>query len=143
MKVALRKGAAPDADALGRFSAEVIKVRLVTHYPHAGMVVGDTLYHATSRHGLTSQPFDEEGWRVVECGPSRDLAAVQLFEEHKGAGYDWISLLAFVMVSASDSQRWYCYEWCWYVMTGERPKGRVTPEMLLGLVAIKRAEAPK
>ena len=135
MKLALRTGAAPDATSLGRLSAKAIKLRLVTQYPHAGIVVGDTLYHATSRHGLTSEPYVPGIWRVVDLGPDRDIAAVQLFEEHKGAGYDWVSLLAFVLVSASDSQRWYCYEWCWYVMTGKRPHGRVTPEMLLDLAA--------
>lgn len=134
MKLALRTGAAPDASWLGRLSAEAIKIRLVTDYPHAGIVIGETLYHATSKHGLTSQPFQGEGWRVVEVGGD-DAQALRLFEQHKGAGYDWISLLAFVLVSASDSQRWYCYEWCWYAMTGRRPKGRVTPEMLLDLAA--------
>ena len=135
MKLALRTGAAPDADWKGRLSAKAIKLRLVTHYPHAGIVVGDTLYHATAQHGLVSEPFNPDGWHLIDAGSSRDLAAVQLFEEHSGAGYDWVSLLAFVLVSASDSQRWYCYEWCWYVMTGKRPRGRITPEMLLLLIA--------
>lgn len=135
MKLALRTGAALDASWLGRLSARLIKLRLVTDYPHSGIVIGNTLYHATSRHGLIEQEFNPEGWRVVEYGGD-DVQALRLFAEHQGEGYDWISLLAFIVAPASDSQRWYCYEWCWYAMTGKRAKGRVTPEMLLELAAV-------
>jgi len=130
MKLALRTGAAPDANSLGRFSAKAIKLRLVTHYPHAGIVVGDTLYHATSRHGVIAEPFNPTGWVVFDIGGD-DARALELFKEQEGKGYDWISLFAFVMLNASDSQRWYCYELSSYMMTGKRPGARVTPESLL------------
>jgi hypothetical protein len=130
MKLALRKGAAPDATSLGEFSAKAIKLRLVTNYPHSGIVIGETLFHATSRYGVMAQPFDPNNWAVFDIGGD-DARAIELFKEQEGKWYDWISLFAFVMVNASDSQRWYCYELSYYMMTGKRPGDRVTPETLL------------
>lgn len=130
MKLALRTGAAPDANSLGRFSAKAIKLRLVTNYPHSGIVIGNMLYHATAQHGVISEKFDPAGWVVFDVGGD-DYRATALFGEQIGKGYDWVSLFAYVMVNASDSQRWYCYELSHYMMTGKRPGDRVTPETLL------------
>jgi hypothetical protein len=138
MKLALRKGPALDANALGKFSAQAIKLRLVTNYPHSGIVIGGVLYHATAQHGVIVEPFDPEGWVTFDIGGD-DQRALWLFDEQKGKGYDWISLFAFVMVNASDSQRWYCYELSYYMMTGKRPSDRVTPETLL--IEAKKLEA--
>lgn len=107
-----------------------IKLRLVTSYPHAGIVIGDTLHHATAQHGVISEPFTPDGWVVFDIGGD-DARALSLFYDQKGKGYDWVSLFAFIMVNASDSQRWYCYELSYYLMTGKRPSDRVTPETLL------------
>ena len=43
----------------------------------------------------------------------------------------WLSLLAFVLPWRVRNSDWlYCYEWCWYVQTGQMPIERVTPEDL-------------
>jgi hypothetical protein len=138
MKLALRKGPAPDANALGKLSATAIKLRIVTNYPHSGIVIDGDLYHATAQHGVIAEPFDPEGWEVFDIGGD-DARALSLFKEQEHKGYDWVSLFAFVMVNASDSQRWYCFELSFYLMTGKRPGDRVTPETLL--IEAKKLEA--
>jgi len=133
MKLALRKGPASDATALDKLASAVIRARLATDYPHAGVVIGDTLYHATAKRGLHETAFTPERWTLIELGPERDAEALALFAEHVGSGYDWFSLLAFALIPARDSRRWYCYEWCYHCMTGKHPTRRVTPETLLAL----------
>ena len=136
MKLALRSS--PDSSAWNhRAAAAVIRARLVTDYPHAGIVIGDTLYHATATGGVHSEPFKGgENWRLIDVGGD-DAAALDRFHKHNGAGYDFVSLLAFALIRASDSRRWYCYEWCHYMLTGEMPGERVTPEKLLLLEGSK------
>ena len=56
-----------------------------------------------------------------------------LFEQYKGTKYDWFSLIAFVGLSASDSDKLYCFEWMWLAVTQQNPNFRVTPEILLAL----------
>jgi len=138
MKLALRKGPAPDANALGKLSATAIKLRIVTNYPHSGIVIDGDLYHATAQHGVITELFNPDGWEVFDIGGD-DARALSLFKEQNGKGYDWVSLFAFVMFNASDSQRWYCYELSHYLMTGKRPGDRVTPETLL--IEAKKLEA--
>ena len=135
MQIALRLS--PDTDKLSHKAASwAIAVRLVTKFPHAGLLVGDTLMHATSAHGVTAEPFGQrDNWITVDVPGLDDAPALQRFEQVKGRPYDWFSLLAFAGLPARDSQRWYCYELVHYLMTGQKPTGRVTPEDLLMLVA--------
>lgn len=130
MKLALRRS--PDSGQWNhRAAAAIIRIRLMTRYPHAGIVIGDTLHHATASHGVASEPFTGgDNWRLVDVGGD-DVAALALFEQEAGKGYDWFSLLAFALIPATDSRRWYCYELAHYLMTGQRPKDRVTPEDLI------------
>ena len=131
MKLALRKTAATGANWLARFAAWAIKTRLVSEYCHGGIVIGDKIYHATAQHGLCSADFTPEHWDLFEVNFNEQLA-LDLYYKHCGAGYDWFSLLAFVLPGTyTDSQRFYCFEWCWLCLTGEYPSGRVTPEMLI------------
>jgi hypothetical protein len=133
VKLALRRGAAEGASTLDRLLSWVIKTRLVTRFPHAGIVIGDTLYHSTGRKGLHADVLDSADWVLIDIGGD-DERALGLFHEYRGSGYDWVSLLAFVGIKARDSRRMYCYEWCYLAMTGKTYKGRVTPELLLAEV---------
>lgn len=130
MKLALRT--APDSTQWAhRAAAAIIRTRLVTRYPHAGIVIGSTLFHANASNGVHAEPFTGgENWRLVDVGGD-DAAALALFAQEAGKGYDWFSLLAFALIPATDSSRWYCYELAHYLMTGQRPTDRVTPEDLL------------
>jgi hypothetical protein len=136
MKLALRTQPASDAKWLDKAAHEVIKARLVTRYPHAGIVIGDTLYHATAKRGLHASEYTPERWTLIDVGDALDGFALDLFASAEGAKYDWFSLLAFVGLKARDSRRYYCYEWVYHCMTGEHPTQRVTPETLLE-VALK------
>ena len=136
MKLALRKTAATDATLLDKIGTWLIKARLVTRYPHAGIVIGDTLYHATAKRGLHASEYTPERWTLIDVGDALDGFALDLFASAEGAKYDWFSLLAFVGLKARDSRRYYCYEWVYHCMTGEHPTQRVTPETLLE-VALK------
>lgn len=132
MKLALRKTPATGANWLSRVAAWAIKARLVSQYCHGGIVIGDVLYHATAQHGVTLSTFNPENWDLIDLGTERDSTAEQILIDHIGAGYDWFSLLAFVIPAKfTDGKRWYCFEWCWYLMTGVNPSFRVTPELLI------------
>ena len=133
MKLALRTGPATDAKRMHVLASHIIKARIVTDYPHAGIVIGDTLYHASAKGGLQAVPYTPANWVLIDLGDSRNTEALALFDKHQGAGYDWISLLAFAFITARDSKRFYCYEWCYLAMTGKNPTTRVTPETLLKL----------
>jgi hypothetical protein len=133
MILALRHSLPPGAPLIQRASAGLIEERLVTHFAHGGVLVGDVLYHATGAKGVHAEPgADLSGWTLIDLGSMRDARALALFGRVEGAGYDWVSLTSFVVItSSSDSQRWYCFELCWLLMTGTAPRERVTAEMLI------------
>ncbi|MGL6010233.1 MAG: hypothetical protein ACRC0J_01785 [Shewanella oncorhynchi] len=133
MKLALRK--LPESDSLLHVvTAKMIKSRLVSQYCHGGIVIDGTLYHSTSAKGLHDvDKWNPSEWDLVELGSDRDDAALDLFCRYHGAGYDWVSLIAFAGLKVRDSSRMYCFEWCYFAMTGVQPRFRVTPEVLMSL----------
>lgn len=137
MKLALRHTLAPDAPDLHRITTKLIEARLVTRYAHAAILVGDELLESTGQGGVHRSPVgDLSGWLLIDLGEERDADVLRRFERVAGAGYDFLSLSAFVIASARDSQRWYCYELAYYLMTGRNPRERVTAETLI-LVAMQ------
>ena len=109
------------------------RARLVTQWPHAGMVVNGVLMHSNLANGLHASTFTGgSGWDLIGL-PDAIAPQVQgLFDKYKGAQYDAISQLAFVLPwRVSDGGRLYCYEWCYLAMTGQNPHWRMTPEQLL------------
>lgn len=123
------KHAAP-RDLLPAAFHTITRARLVTRYPHGGIVRGDTLMHCTLANGLHDEPFKPYGWDLfpIPQQPWQD----GLYERLKGTRYDVFSQLAFAVPwSVTDSSRMYCYEWQYLWLTGRRPPTRVTPEMLL------------
>jgi hypothetical protein len=133
MLLALRKTAPRGATLWQRFACWVIKVRLVSQYCHGGIVIDGALYHSTSSKGLhriAPGDWDVERWDLIDV-EADEGAALAAFQKHQHAAYDWFSLLAFAGLPARDSERFYCFEWCWLAMTGEAARKRVTPEMLI------------
>jgi hypothetical protein len=123
--------------------ARLIRWRLVTDYPHAGIVAGATLFHSTLADGVHPKdwPATAGGWLLLPTTVPMEVA-MERIGHRVGLPYDWPSLLAFVLpVSVRWSKADYCFEFCWYVLTGERPIGRVTAEQLLALVAQQLAES--
>lgn len=148
MYLALRQGAASDATWLDKFFVWVIKERLVTVFPHAGIVIGNTLYHATARHGFCRAEYTPHRWTLLPLGDERDTEVQALAEDliALGTGYDFAELLDFtplhLVVRAARlvpalrrrlDNLLYCYQWCWLAMTGSVPTSRVTAEMLQSL----------
>lgn len=133
MMLALRSQPATDAKWLDKQAHWLIKARLVTRYPHAGIVIGETLYHATAKRGLHASEYTPERWELFDLGDEMDAEVMELFNNLKGTQYDMFSLLAFIGIPFRDSKRMYCFEWCYLAMTGEQPKTRVTAETLLEL----------
>lgn len=112
------------------------RARLVTRFPHGGVVIDDTLYEATFAHGLRDTPFLPDSWvlKEVTVDPNQVRARYELV---KGASYDWFSLLAFVVPFRVSYSKWfYCFEWCWYALSGEIPTKRITAEDLLVLTDV-------
>lgn len=132
MKLALRKTNSPTM--FGRLFNALTRWRLHTDYPHAGIVIDGSLYHTTYTRGLHRVPFTPDGWDVFDVDVDPSFVR-SVFNARKGAAYDAISLLAFILPwRVRDSRRLYCYEWCWLALTGQNPSGRVTPEKLLALI---------
>ena len=112
--------------------AAVIRARLVTAFAHGGIVIGSGLYHSNASHGVHVEcNADLSGYTLVDLGSEHDARALALFDQVEGKGYDFASLFAFVVPGVTDSQRWYCFELCWLLMTGTAPKERITAETLL------------
>lgn len=121
-----------DPPGLPGLFAKATRARLLTQWPHAGMVIDGILTHATLAGGLHMERWNPAGWDVVQLPDSCAPILRQRYQQRAGARYDALSLLAFVAPwRVSDSRRLYCYEWCWYAMTGANPHWRVTPEQLL------------
>lgn len=129
---------------LGIF-ARVIRWRLVTAYPHAGIVVdrgngGPELAHATLARGVHWDKAPTAGWLLLPTLVPVDLA-LERIAQRMGRPYDWVSLLAFALpVSVRWSRADYCYELGWYVLTGQKPAERITAEQQLALVAQQLAK---
>jgi len=132
MTVALALHNANAPGMAGLFSMAT-RARLVTNWPHAGMVVDGVLMHATLANGLHATAFTGgSGWDLIELPEQITPQVLDVFARHAGAQYDAVSLLAFLLPwRVSDSRRMYCYEWCWLAMSGQNPHWRVTPEQLL------------
>ncbi len=133
MLLALKKSAPADATLKDRFTAWIIKARLVSQYCHGGIVVDGDLYQSNSSHGLHQVKrgdWTPERWDFFSV-EGDDVLVLRAYAKYCGAGYDWLSLLAFVGLRFRDSSKLYCFEWCWIALTGQMPTMRITPELLL------------
>ena len=132
MLLALRHSLSADAARASRAGSAVIAARLVTQYAHGGIVINGDLYHSNASHGVhVERGADLSGYTLVDLGGDGDARALALFAQVEGRSYDWVSLAAFIVGGVTDSQRWYCFELCWLLMTGTAPKQRITAETLL------------
>lgn len=128
--LALRKTDAPGF--MPRLFSRLTRGRLLTKYPHAGIVVHKDLYHITASRGMHMvYGFNSDGWDLFHVDVDA-TAVVKRYALNIKAKYDWVSLLAFVLPWRVSVRSWlYCYEWCYLAITGELPGKRVTPEDLL------------
>lgn len=118
----------------GAFAA-FTKFRLVTRYPHSGIVIDGVLYEATFKNNVSKVVFNPAGWELFEITNVDKNEMVERFNQVEGARYDWFSLLAFVLPFRVTVARWlYCYELAWFMIDGSIPTKRITPETLLTLI---------
>ena len=119
-------------------------IRLVTRYPHAGVVIDDVLHQATLKDGVHFSPFEKEGWDIYPLTIDKSIA-LNRFQSVNGARYDWFSLLAFILPFRVSMGSWcYCYELSYFMITGIIPTQRITPEDLLRIThATNETTAPR
>ena len=95
----------------------VTKWRLLTQFPHAGVVIkndfyGNELLHTTvfrGVHSLSKNEYCNDDWVFFHVDISDSLVKDRYFSVI-GAGYDWFSLLAFVITFRFTKASWfYCY----------------------------------
>lgn len=135
MKLALRTMPASNATWMELAAHHTIKTRLVTRYPHGGIVIGGVLYHSTLKRGVhKTRDWDPSRWELREFGGSDAVAALR-FSEREGHGYDLLGLLPFIGIPWEDRDRDFCFELVYYMRTGQRPPKLVTAEVLLALVS--------
>lgn len=153
MYAALRKGPPTGASLFQRFFCWLIQERLVSQYSHGGIVIDGWLYHVTAAHGyqeLAPGEWTPERWDITDIGGD-DARAIEIFHEVRRApegwrrhvwrllkGYDWFSLLAFVLPGIRVWWLNYCFELMWLMRIGLRPTGRVTPETILTIPIQKK-----
>lgn len=128
--LALRKTPPTDATPWQRCFAALTRWRLLSQYSHGGIVIGSRMYHVTAAGGLHRSSYDPTLWDTFDIGGD-DAAALDLFHRLRGAKYDYIGLLGFVLPwNFNDHQRMYCFEWC-ALCLGIPIDDRITPERLL------------
>jgi hypothetical protein len=122
----------------GLFAA-LTRWRLVTAYPHAGVVVDGQLVHSTLANGVHKDIYNLSHWLLLPITTPVD-AVRERIGHRMGFPYDPFSLLAFVLpLSVRWSKGDYCFEFCWYVLTGQKSTGLVTAEQLLAVAAQQMA----
>jgi len=134
MSVYLALRHAPPPGFFPKLFFHITKARLLTRYPHGGVVVDGVLYQSTVVGGTHSLNFVTDGWDLFKTDIDSAIV-MRRFDAVKDSKYDWFSLMGFVLPWRVSKASWfYCYELSQYLLTGVLPTGRVTPESLLAEV---------
>lgn len=87
MLLALKKSAPSNATLKDRFTAWIIKARLVSQYCHGAIVVNGDLYQSNSEHGLHQVKrgdWTPERWDFFSVGGD-DAVVLRAYEQYRGA----------------------------------------------------------
>jgi hypothetical protein len=95
VKLALKY--APPKGFFKRLFHTLTKYRLVTKYPHGGIVIGDQLLHCNLAKGLHAETFISEGWDLLDVPSEKEAEVWALFRKLEHTPYDRFGLLAFVL----------------------------------------------
>lgn len=146
MQIALRRTPANDASFVEKLTADAIKYKLATVWPHVGFIIDDVLYHSGGRHGLEKTELTKARWDIIDIGPELDEQGKRIFDELVAAGakYDWIELFDFTLLKpfiklAKKNEKFrlwlennvYCYQLVLWVLTNRPPTRTATPELIL------------
>jgi len=132
MKLVLRSTPSSTGNWLHRLGAALVRWRLCSQFCHGGVVVDNKLLQSNAARGLYAPVnWDPSKWTVIDLGTQRDNEALALFEQRKGAPYDWLGVLGFALPWVrGKSDAMYCFEWCAIAM-GVPSERWMTPEKLL------------
>lgn len=112
MKAAFYKGTRP---GLAGIYSRVVRWWTKSPYSHVELVLSTGRAWSSSFEdgGVRSKliDFDPARWDLVDLPPALEQAAVAWFEAHRGAGYDLVGNLQFVISPVPHSRsRWFCSE---------------------------------
>lgn len=128
-------------------------VRTVTrsHYSHCEIAVEhprDGLfdcYSSSARDGgvrVKTMSLPADKWDLIELPRAVALSVSRLFCRTHGAGYDWLGAIGVVLKSPHSKSRWFCSEWCAYVIGYTNPC-RYSPQTLYAAVSTKDRPSEK
>jgi hypothetical protein len=127
--------------------AAINRYILRTQWSHSAIEVDGRIYESTALKGdqaksgvrdylLTPEIAAHFEW--FDVGTARDSEALAAYEKIRGHGYDYLSLLSFVIPERiRDSRREYCHELS-ALMLGIDYQSYKTPELLLFTVLTTR-----
>jgi len=112
MKAAFYRGTRP---GLAGIYSRVVRWWTKSPYSHVELVLSSGRAWSSSFEdgGVRSKliDFDPARWDLVDLPPALEHAAVAWFEAHRGAGYDLVGNLQFVISPVPHSRRrWFCSE---------------------------------
>lgn len=106
-------------------------------YSHVEIVVGDdprtAYWYSTSPRLLRITKrhinYDPDKWRLIDVDIDLDRLE-KIYNETKGAKYDFLGILLseIIPLDIHNQNRWYCSEWCSYVLDLENT--RMSPQKL-------------
>lgn len=137
-----RKTGRRPADLAARFIDWVIRTATRSPYSHCEIAVKEdgqshvcTCYSASPRDGgvrVKVMPLPPEKWDLVEMESIERADLAEQFNETRGEKYDLIgAVCAGLDIPWHSSKKWFCSEWCGYVVGLPRPQ-IYTPAFLAG-----------
>lgn len=115
VKLALYKGPDKATDILTQFIAHWgICLRTLSKHSHAELVIDGKCYSSSDRDdGVRAKVINlgSGRWEVYDLPKADKLKALSWFYEHKGAKYDWLGILAWVLPVVKHSRgKFVCFE---------------------------------
>jgi hypothetical protein len=112
--------------------------RLKTQYPHCGIVIDGQLCHSTFQNNLHWSAYIPAEYDLFETNIF-DKTVLERYEFVKTNKYDYLGLLSFLLpFKLGEKNSLYCYEWAWFALTGNLPEQKITPEILLVQIWLKK-----
>ena len=134
-----------------RFTDWVVRTVTRSPYSHCEIAVKhprDGLfdcYSSSARDGgvrIKTMPLPADKWDLIPLPQSVAISAGCLFHRTHGAGYDWLGAIGVVLKSPHSKSRWFCSEWCAYVIGYTNPC-RYSPQALYAAVSTKDRPSEK
>ena len=113
---------------------------IITKALQAGFKEADSARDGGVR--IKTMPLPANKWDLIPLPQSVAISAGRLFHRTHGAGYDWLGAIGVVLKSPHSKSRWFCSEWCAYVIGYTNPC-RYSPQALYAAVSTKDRPSEK